>query len=330
MLIRPLSAESDPGAVLTAFAQFWNHAFHARRHFVPWSAAALKQRLCDCPAFDPAGLFFAWQQGDVRRMVGVAHAFKPAPDVDVYRIWEPRHHLALLYVTPEFRGQGIGSRLLRVAENWLYYCPVYVADQLAPCYGALEGLRPPPFGSTERMGIPMDDGETIRFFARHGYVSTDVGDVSMVLATGGRQVPAPPGYDLRQLGLSLHRIDPAHPFTGKEPAGREIYTVWRENDGKPFGGILLTDAASMLRAHISWYPVGTGATMALGNFWVAPDLRGRGLGGYLLDAALHAMTAAQPETIELHTHLLRHSDAVSLYQARGFQVETAWVNLVKQ
>ncbi len=192
ILLRAFDEEAEPSAVLEALVALWNEAFADRRNFTPLTVERFRRRIVECRVFDPSGLVFAWHRSeDGLRLVGFAHAFKPTPRDGPYRIWEPRHHLAMLYVTPELRRRGIGSRLLKLAENWLYYCPVHVADHLMPCYGAIEGLRPPFFGSSERMGISATDSETIRFFARRGYGSTDVGDVSMRLAVGDVPLPTP-------------------------------------------------------------------------------------------------------------------------------------------
>ena len=315
---------------LDALVAFWNEAFAAQRNFAPVTAAAFTRRVLACPAFDPGGLILAWQQTvPAPRLVGLVHAFKPPPLTGLYRKWEPRHHIAVLYVTPALRRQGIGSRLLQAAQNWLYYCPVHVADHLTPCYGSLEGPRAPFFGSTERMGIPATARGVIQFFAAHGYKVDDPGDVSMTLHLDGRRLPAPAAPDLARWGLRALAVDNAHPFRGTEPDGREEYSLWCDNGGDAYGGLVLVDEKQRLRAHVSWYPLADGATMALGNFWVAPPLRGHGLGAYLLDAGLHAMSARQPATIELHTHLVHHTRAVAMYERRGFQVDMAWVNLVK-
>jgi GNAT superfamily N-acetyltransferase len=60
-------------------------------------------------------LFAAWSDG--RRIGGAAVVFN-TPGVDML---EGRKDLALLWdirVTPEVRGQGVGSALFRVAEEW--------------------------------------------------------------------------------------------------------------------------------------------------------------------------------------------------------------------
>lgn len=330
ILLRPYQAKD-----LTALVSFWNHAFADRRNFSALTDAAFQRRILDTPVCDPAGLILAWQQGenDKRTLAGLVHALKPPPQEGPYAKWTPLHHIAILYVAPWARGLGVGSRLLQAAENWLYYCPIHVAAHSLPCYGAVEGPRPPLFGSTERMGISVRNQKLIHFLARRGYLVQDAGDISMEVAVNDVRLPSADHVHPETVGLHLQRVDNEHPFTGREPPVREEYTLWGENDGHPYDGLLLVDDDELLHGHISWYPMDEGR-LALGNFWVAPPLRGQGLGRYLLRRGLQAMRkpgvcGIDPAVIELHTHLTHHQRAVRMYEACGFQVVEAWVNLVK-
>ena len=326
---------------LPALVAFWNHAFRQRRNGMPVTAASFRRRVLESPAFDPNGLILAWATGqgdETHLLVGMVHAFKPPTDMAIFARLEPRHHLALLYVAPAWRRQGIGSRLLRAAQDWLYYCPVHVADQYTPCYGSVEGPRAPFFGSSERMGIGANERQTLHFFANRGYGVVDPGDVSMTRQVGNRH-PAPPPRDLAAMGLRMVEVDNAHPFQGTEPPTRIEYTLWGSNRGDPYAGLVLVDGSNHMVGHMSWYPLtpqvsrpGDGSLehhLALGNLWLTPALRQRGLGAYLLDQGLHVMTVQAPVRIELHTHLVHHPRAVTMYERRGFIIDMAWVNLVK-
>jgi GNAT superfamily N-acetyltransferase len=319
-------------ADLDALVTFWNQAFCGRRNFAPLTAADFARRVLESPAFDPPGLILAWQiePDGSEAVVGLVHALRPPPQAGLYSKWGPHHYLALLYVAPTHRRQGIGGRLLAAAENWLYYCPVYAASHAQPCYGTVEGPRPPFFGSSERMGIGARDSELLGFLARRGYAVVDPGDVSLRLALAPR--PAPTAPDLA--GLQLQQVDHRHPFTGQEPDGRAEMSLWGYNHGYPYTGLVLADGDGVAHGEIAWYPLRQPGAAGLVSFWIAPDLRGRGLGRYLFDLSLSKMSSLNAphmvyDSVDVHTHLVHHSRASELYRRRGFVVDTIWVNLVK-
>lgn len=338
-------------ADLPHLVEFWNREFVGRRNFRPIDGLEFRRRVLTSPAFDPAGLILAWRVEPTAphvnqrsqsappvdqsaTLAGLAHAFKPPPRVGFYRKWESHHHLALLYVSPQHRRQGVGSRLLQATENWLTYCPVYVADQSTPCYGAVEGAWAPFFGSSERMGISARESGVIDFMRRHGYRAVAPGDVSMVRSLQPDQLHLPEEpATLAALRLSLQAISQQTPFSGVEQDDRQHYTLLGQNDGCPYAGLVLVDEHKLLRGHLSWHPL-TGETGVLSNFWIAPDLRRMGLGSYLLDRALFEMAHRSPphggfRRVELHTHVVNFAAALRLYEQRGFSVEDAWVTLVK-
>jgi len=320
---------------LAPLLDFWNNAFADRRNFYPITAADFQNRILDCEAFDPNGLILAWHEDPdgSSHLAGIVHGFRPVPQQGLYAKWEARHNLALLYVEPSLRRQGIGSRLLRAVENWLYYCHVYVGGPAQPCYGTIEGPRPPFFGSSQRMGVSVHDSSLINFLAYRGYLVVDPGEISMRLTLTARPQPREP--DLAALGLRLLPISHEMPFAGREPIGREEYTLYGNNGGSPYFGYVLVTVENLLQAHISWYPMRQPVHAAIAGFWVAPSLRGKGLGGYLLDRTLHDLFHAPPpwggyHSIEVQTHLVKHAKAAALYERRGFGVDAAWVNLQKE
>lgn len=324
---------------LDALVAFWNRAFAGRRNFYPLMAADFRQRVLDCPAFDPGGLILAWQGDDPQAtLVGMVHAFRPPPDTPVYNQWGRHHTLALIYVVPEMRRQGIGARLLRAAENWLYYCPIFVASQAQPCYGTLEAPQSPFFGSTQRLGISPSDGDLIRFLAHRGYRPHDPGEVSLRLESLGAP-PLPTAPDLQVLGLQLQPFGDQAPFTGREQPGRHDFSYCADSycadtHSPPYAGYAITDADGLLWGHISWYPMRRAGWAAIANFWLAPRLRRRGLGRYLLASALHEMAHAPAprggfHAVEVQSHVVHHAVAVALYEQHGFRIDETWVSLVK-
>ena len=118
----------------------------------------------------------------------------------------------------------MGSRLLRAAEDWLYYCPVHFAGQSVPCYGNVEGPRPPLFGSTQRMGVNAQDQKLLHFLSNRGYAVTDPGDVSMHADIRGRSAhrSQAPGRVNATACDSCVWTTP-RPFVGSEPPDRQEY-----------------------------------------------------------------------------------------------------------
>jgi GNAT superfamily N-acetyltransferase len=321
---------------LTVLVAFWNQEFADQRNFHAIDEESFRRRVLDASATNASGLILAWREDDGdRQLVGIVHAFRPPPAAGLYRNWMPNHYIALLYVQPAFRRQGIGSRLLQAAESWLYYCPVHFASQAQPVYGAVEGPRPPLFGSSERMGLSATNGTLTDFLAKRGYLSTEIGDVSMerVDPTPPPALVFPPA--LTEGGLQPIQFGHRHPFAGKEASQLPTVSQWGDNDGDPYGGVGLVDQDQVLRGHLAWYPMAQTGKVALINFRVDPAYRGQGAGKFLLDWGLREMilggdgAGESAHTVELHTHLHRNADAVRLYRSRGFEVVDAWVNLVK-
>ncbi len=309
---------------LPALVDFWNRTLCDRHNFHPITAAEFHTRVLDCAAFDAQGLILAWQRAPDRppTLVGLAHALRPVAGGGVYDRVTPQHHLALLIVDPAHRRRGIGSRLLRAAENRLYYCPVYVGGHAQPCYGTLEGPRPPLFGSTQGLTVNALDRELLTFLSRRGDGVEDPGDVSMHYTLSSTNPPQPPAApDLAALGLREVAMDQTAPYTGREPEGRAEYSVWPADPAIPFAGYVLFDHANLLCGHIHWYPMHRPGWAAIGGLWIAPDYRMHGLGRYLLDRILYDLAhpiASKPayHGVELQTHLVHHAYATELYQQR--------------
>jgi GNAT superfamily N-acetyltransferase len=58
----------------------------------------------------------------------------------------------------------------------------------------------------------------------------------------------------------------------------------------------------------------------IGYFGLMPEFIGQGLGGYLLDWAIHHAWRMQPRRLWLHTCDLDHPRALGLYQRSGFRI----------
>jgi GNAT superfamily N-acetyltransferase len=58
----------------------------------------------------------------------------------------------------------------------------------------------------------------------------------------------------------------------------------------------------------------------IGYFGLMPEFIGQGLGGYLLDWAIHHAWRARPRRLWLHTCDLDHPQALDFYQRAGFRI----------
>lgn len=310
-----------------ALITFWNAAYAGRRNFRALTAGEWEARVVQAPAFDPQGLILATTADD--RVVGGVHALRPAPQKGAYLLYHARHHVAWLMVGEQWRGQGIGSRLLQAAESWLYYCPVYFATDTTPLYGSVEGPWPPLFGSGQRMGVSLrQDRGLIDWLARRGYRVVEAGDVSLARDLDPEE-PPPPEPSWEVLGLRPVAVSAMRPWTGP---GCDELRLWHSDQGWPYAGTVLVDAAGVAVGRIIWtaIPVAARAGAAIMRLEVAEPWRGQGLGSYLLDRALHEMAQQGLSRVEVQTHLQRHPAAFELYQRRRFVPEEAWANLVKQ
>ncbi len=311
-------------ALLPALVAFLNNVLSGHRHWVPIGERDFAERVLDRSAFDPQGLILAVADGVV---VGGVHAIKPVPLQPAYQGIEPQHHVAWLSVAPECRGHGLGQKLLCAAEDYLYYCPTYFAGQNVPCYGILESLWVPWYGSTERMGISAShDSDLIAWLGSHSYQVVNPGDVSMLASLHNRSSPRDPG--LARYGLSLLSIDQASPWTGDEPSYR--LRNWGRNGGRPYQGLVVADGDRAVGS-VVWYPLPDPDMKTAALAWLGLERCYRGLrfGSYLLDCALMEMQRHAYQDIEVHVHTKSSPEAHGMFRNRGFVVIDYWVNLVK-
>ncbi len=275
--------------LIPALVDVWNAAWG--RTF-PLRIALLRQNTLGDPHFDPEGLVVA-QEGPAGPLLGWAlakaagHPFGP-PGCG----W-----IGALVVHPAAQGQGIGTALLRRAEEFL---------KSRGKNRAVLGGGPAHFFP----GVPVEPpdrggGRALSFFERRGYrFSGTAYDLHRSLAdyrTPPRVeavLAAHPGVTLRPLGPGERR--PLLGFLAEVFPGRWTEDIRRflEEGGEISDILGILDGAAVLGfAHL--HPPGSrriGPSVAwarkserlggIGPLGIAPSLRGRGLGLALLDRAL--------------------------------------------
>jgi ribosomal protein S18 acetylase RimI-like enzyme len=307
---------------LPALTAFLNRSFAGHRHYAPITEAEFAERVLVRPEFDARGLILAT---DGERVAGAVHAIKPPDIVPTSRSAELRHHIAWLAVDPDYRKARLGARLLSAAENYLYYCPIYFAAQNAPFYGIMERLWAPWYGSTESMAISaVNDRELVAWLGKRGYRASRPGDVTLSASLTGREQPADPGLEARN--LRLVPIDERSPWQGDEP----VYQLraWGYNGGRQYQGLVVADGDRAVGS-VVWYSMPDPAIAALAWIGLERQYRGLRFGSYLLDRGLAEMAHRGYLSIEVHVHTNDNPEAFSLFRRRGFEVIDTWVNLVK-
>lgn len=307
---------------LSALTAFLNQAFTGHRHYAAITEADFAERVLVRPEFDARGLILA-TYGE--RVVGAVHAIKPPAIGSAARSAEHRHHIAWLVVDPAYRKARLGSRLLRAAEDYLYYCPIYFAAQNAPFYGIVDRLWAPWYGSTESMAISaVNDRELVAWLGRRGYQVSSPGDVTLSASLPGREQPTDPGLEARN--LRLVPIDERSPWQGDEPVYR--LRAWGCNGGRRYQGFVVADGDRAVGS-VVWYPMPDPKIAALAWINLERQYRGLRFGSYLLDRSLAEMVARDYLSVEVHVHTKDQPEAFSLFRRRGFEVIDYWVNLVK-
>jgi len=153
---------TDPPAV----AEVWNHAFTGRGAAELRGTTLLEYLTFAKPYFDPDGLILATADGGV---VGFVHAGF-GPDAAERNIDLERGIVCTLGVIPPYRRQGIGTELLRRAEEYLRLRGARTL--LAGPSGWLNPFTFALYGGSAAPGFLESDTLAGPFFESHGYQVT--------------------------------------------------------------------------------------------------------------------------------------------------------------
>ncbi len=299
----------DPPALLS----LWNETFTGRGTVRLHSTTILEHLVFSKPYFDPAGLIVAVEDG-VR--VGFAHAgFGPneantglSTDVGV---------LCLIGVRPTHRRRGVGSELLRRAEDYLRGkgAATAFAGGLPPYNPFYFGL----YGGSDSAGFLASDHDAEPFLKKHGY---RVRESCRVLQC---RLDVPLNVvDARFAAMRRRYEMRTVPRSGADVWWRECVrgplelVEFRLIDKGTQQGVA---SAFLWEIETFWQP-STEPAVGIVHVEVTPELRGQGLAKFLLSSILRGVQEQYFLLAEAHT---REGDdaAGQLFGGLGFeQVDT--------
>lgn len=322
---------------LPGLVRCWNAVFAGKRNAYPVTEELLRRRVVEQRAFDAQGLILAVTPAG--EIAGFVQAVRPAPAPEfVYTRERCNDHgsIAVLAVSPEWRGRGVGRGLLERGEAYLRRLQspgslTYAGDYYVPMYHTLEGPRQPFWGDTEMIGITAGDQELVGLLQSRGYAPAELPgqEVAMVAGLGSSGPLRRP--DLEALGLTEAVATESEPWRGGiawyppgEPPG---YHYGRFGPYRHYA--LALARGGTITSHLEWYPMVEAGRVALWDFRVAEEDRGHGLGSYLLDLALLRMAEQGYRKVELHTNTHNNAKAFEMYRRRGFELEVRWLAFQK-
>ncbi len=270
--------------------------------------------------FDPHGLVVAEHEG---RVVGSAHATRRRVAHDGADLQADTGWILYFFVIPEFRGKGVGRRLLERAMSWLagHGCEQVDFSGYTPNY-FLPGLDADRYPDALRLlnslGFEVVERADAMDRSLIGYEASD--EVRHLVE------------DLQGRGyiLCTPEADEIVPLT--QLAGESFNSDWaraiREGvlGGLPLERILV--ARNPEGRLLGWAMHGTYENVIerFGPFGVLPESRGTGLGKALLHLTLERMGA-----LGAHSAWFLWADegsaASSLYQRTGFRVTRTFTML---
>ncbi len=312
--------------MLDSLVALLNEAITGRRCAAAVEAEEFRQRVLSHPGFDPAGLLVI--PGSDGRLVGAVHAVRPPTHMPRYARLAGQGYIFGPYVRGDARGQGLGRALLAEAESYLSASceTIFIHGLRSPFYHTQEGPRQPYCGSTEVIGLTIDDVALLEFLERAGYRPVKEREVSMVALLRPLNPPARVPE-----GVTLVRVTAENPWRGPVAWVPDAVAGYGYEQFSPmarYDSLAVTRGATML-GHCQWYPMRWPGRAVLFDLRLDPSLRGLGLGSLLLDGALAAMAEAGYREVELHTSPQRNEIAYMMYRVRGFREVAEWIILEK-
>lgn len=233
-------------------------------------------------------------------------------------------------VDPDIQGQGYGRQIMRHAESWLTRrgvpkMNVMVRDTNEKVRGFYRAIG---YEDTVRhvLGRWMTaDGKPPRGpVEAAGSLRCTVTSLEMTARPAHQPVPVPTGATLALLrartpGAAFYR------YLYNRVGESWLWYERRAVDDSALAAIVDHDKVEIFVLYADGVPAGYAELdrrlppdIELAYFGLVPEFIGRGLGSYLLAAAIDIAWAHEPERLWVHTNTLDHPKALTLYQKFGF------------
>jgi ribosomal protein S18 acetylase RimI-like enzyme len=294
----------DPPEIL----EVWKSSRDSRAFADVRSCDSLESLLFAKPYFDPNAFFVARSEG---RIVGFSHAGFGASE-DKRGIDYSLGAVYMVRVHPAFRRQGIGTNLLRLAQDYLVRrgSKIQYLGGMYPLNAFYVGL----YGGSELPGLLESDTSVRSFAASNGYEPSDtclvyqrkieelprVTDTRIALLRRSVEVQAEPGPLPRSLWDAA--------VLGNMPSLR--YEMIERETQIPIGSAWVWE--------MEYFGLAWGfSTVGITDFRIEPTFRRRGFGKLLLLTMLKHLKEQRIELVELQT-MSTNDSAQGLYESLGF------------
>lgn len=232
-------------------------------------------------------------------------------------------------VDPDARGRGHGRAMMRHAEAWLSRLGipkmnVMIRDtntQVRDFYAAIGYQETPRLVMGRWLTA---DGEPPTAETEAGQLRCTVTSLEMTKRPKLPAHPAPHGLHTALLRAHEPTV-PFYRFLYDTVGAPWLWYERREMDDDTLAAIVRDDRVEIYVLYVEGVPAGYAELdrrqepdIELAYFGLMPDFIGRGLGRYLLTAAIDIAWSYEPKRLWVHTNTLDHPGALPLYQRAGF------------
>ncbi len=231
---------------------------------------------------------------------------------------------------PDLQGRGLGRRMMRHAEKWLARLGVpkmnlMVRDtnaQVRDFYLSIGYKEEPRLVFSRWLTL---DGEPPKEGPREvGTLACTITHLEMTEKPGRPAAHPPHGIQVALL-RARHPTVAFYRFLYNNVGAEWLWYERRAMDDDTLAAIVQDDAVEIYVLYVEGVPAGYAELdrrrkpeIELTYIGLMPEFIGRGLGDFLLSAAIDTAWSYEPSRLWIHTNTFDHPSALPLYQRRGF------------